>query len=239
MSSEATDIKKIVLITGTSRGIGKHLAKHYLTAEYKVIGCSRSDSSIKHNNYKHFNIDIADEKQILEMFTSIRKEYGRLDVLINNAAINPALSPALLIPLKTIAHSFQVNVFSVMLLCREAVKLMSRNKFGRIINMGSMAAKLKVKGESIYATTKSSINTYSEVLAKEVNANNITVNVVAPSAIETELSAQINQQALKEVLERNAIPRYGVMADVTNVTDWLIKPESNAITGQIIYLGGV
>ncbi len=239
MSNEIAEVKKVVLVTGTSRGIGEHIAKHYLSAGYKVIGCSRSQASIESNDYRHFSIDIADEKQIMEMFTSIRKEYGRLDILINNAAINPTLSPALLIPLKTITHSFQVNVFSVILFCREAVKLMARNKFGRIINMGSMAAKLKVKGESIYATTKAAINTYTEILAKEVYASNITVNVVAPSAIETELSAQIDQQALKDVLSRNAIPQYGVMTDVTNTTDWLIRAESSAITGQIIYLGGV
>jgi 3-oxoacyl-[acyl-carrier protein] reductase len=239
MSNDSTDLMKVVLITGTSRGIGNHLAKHYLSSGLKVIGCSRSESSIEHDHYRHFCIDVADEKQILEMFTAIRKEYGRLDVLINNAAINPTLSPALLIPLKTIIHNFHVNVFSVMLFCREAVKLMARNKFGRVINMGSMASKLKVKGESIYSTTKSAVNTYSEILAKEVNHNNITVNVVAPSAIETDLSAQIDEQALKDVLARNAIPHYGVMADITNVTDWLIRPESNAVTGQIIYLGGV
>jgi 3-oxoacyl-[acyl-carrier protein] reductase len=102
-----------------------------------------------------------------------------------------------------------------------------------------MASKHEVPGESLYTSSKSAINAYTRVLAKEVAKMGITVNVVAPSAIETELSNQINREALNEVLSRNAINELGNFSDVSNIIDTLIKPESSAITGQIIYLGGV
>ena len=234
-----TNNVETILITGTSRGIGHYLTAYYLNLGYQVIGCSRSKSTIENKQYKHFEIDLANEFEILEMFKSIRKEYKSISVLINNAAINPAIIMAPLLPYETISNTYKVNVFATMLCTREAIKLMLKNKFGRIINLGSMASKHEVPGESLYTSTKSAINAYSRVVAKEVAKMGITVNVIAPSAIETELSKKINRDALNELLSRNAINELGDFTDVSNIIDSLIKPESKAITGQLIYLGGV
>lgn len=231
--------KPVMLITGTSRGIGYFLADYYLQKGFVVIGCSRGAGAITNEAYHHFSTDISQEAGILSIFAFIRKEFKRLDVLINNAAINPAILSAALLPYETIQKTFAVNVFAPMLFCREAVKVMSRNKFGRIINLGSMASKHEVPGEALYTSTKASLNAYTRVLAKEVYRQGITVNVVAPSAIPTELSEKINQHALQEVLSRNAIPEYGTFEDVVNVTDLLIGEASKSITGQLIFLGGV
>jgi 3-oxoacyl-[acyl-carrier protein] reductase len=230
--------QKIILITGTSKGIGYYLASYYIKKGFKVIGCSKSPSNYSHQNYHHFNLDISDEKNILEIFTFIRREYKRLDFLINNAAINPAILSAALLPYNTIEKTFKTNILAPMVFCREAVKLMVREKFGRIINIGSMATKHEVSGESLYTTTKAALNAYTRVLAKEVATSGITVNVVAPSAIKTELSSKINQMALQDLLSRNAIHEFGDMPDISNLIDLILKPESASITGQIIYLGG-
>lgn len=232
------DTKKVLLVTGSSRGIGKYIAEHYCKLDYTVIGCSRNCGTINHPNYYHKCLDISLEMEIIELFKCIRQDFKRLDVLINNAAINPAILSGALLPYATIEKIFKVNVFAPMLFCREAIKLMLRNKSGRIINIGSMAAKHEVAGEALYTSTKSALNSYSRVLAKEVSKMGITVNVVAPAAIKTELSAKINQAALAEVLSRNAISQYGELGDVTNTLDFLIQTDSTAITGQIIYLGG-
>jgi 3-oxoacyl-[acyl-carrier protein] reductase len=234
-----TNVTQTFLITGTSRGIGNYLASYYLKLGHQIIGCSRSAGTIVHKNYRHFEIDLGNETDLLEMFKAIRKDYRSISVLINNAAINPAIIMAPLLPYETIATTFKVNVFATMLCTREGIKMMLKNKFGRIINLGSMASKHEVPGESLYTSTKSAINAYTRVVAKEVAKMGITVNVVAPSAIETELSNKINREALNEVLSRNAINVLGDFSDVSNIIDTLIKPESKAITGQIIYLGGV
>lgn len=238
MTKNSTD-QKVLLVTGSSRGIGKHIAEYYCEKNFLVLGCSTGQPTFEHINYRHFIVDLISENDILNLIVEIRKSYKKLDILINNAAINPAIMSCALVPYSTMEKIFKINVFAPMLLCREAVKLMMRNKTGRIINMGSMAAKLEVPGEGLYTSTKVSLNAYSRVLAKEVYKLGITVNVLAPSAILTDLSAKINQNALNEVLSKNAVPHYGAMQDVTNTLDYLIKDESNAITGQIIYLGGV
>lgn len=239
MNNNIIQVKQIMLITGSSRGIGNYLANYYLNRGFLVVGCSRNDCDINHENYNHIIADLSNEEEILNVFKIIRKEYKRLDILINNAAINPAILNVAFLPYKTIQHIYAVNVFAPIMFCREGVKLMIRNKFGRIINLGTMATRHEVSGEALYTSTKASINAFTRVLSKEVASSGITVNVVAPSVIDTELSKAINEIALKEVLNRNAIKEYGNLVDVSNTIDYLIKEESSSVTGQIIYLGGV
>lgn len=239
MNNDAVQVKPIILITGSSRGIGNYLANYYLDKGFLVVGCSRTDCDIIHENYNHIIADLSNEAEILNVFKVIRKDHKRLDILINNAAINPAILNVAFLPYKTIQNIYAVNVFAPIMFCREAVKLMIRNKFGRIINIGSMATRHEVPGEALYTSTKASINAFTRVLSKEVAHSGITANVVAPSVIDTELSKAINEIALKEVLNRNAIKGYGELVDVSNTIDYLIKEESNSVTGQIIYLGGV
>ena len=187
----------------------------------------------------HIIADISSEEEIIRVFRIIRSDYKRLDFLINNAAINPAILNVAFLPYETIQKIFKTNVFAPIVFCREAVKIMSRYKFGRIVNMGSMATRHEVAGEALYTATKASINAFTKVLSKEVNNLGITVNVLAPSVIETDLSKAINQEALREILNRNAIKKYGELIDISNSIDYLISKESQSVTGQVIYLGGV
>lgn len=229
---------KVVLITGTSRGIGRYLAEYYLALNHDVIGCSRGECEINNQRYTHFKADIADKNEVLKIFKLVRKEFGRLDVLINNAAINPMIALASLMPYNVVEKTYKVNLFATILFCQEAVKIMSRKKKGRIINMGSIAEKHDAIGESLYASTKAAVNTFTKILAKEVNTLGITVNVVVPAVIKTELSGKVSDEAIQQIFARNAIKEYGKMEDVSNLIDFLIKDESSSLTGQIFYLGG-
>jgi 3-oxoacyl-[acyl-carrier protein] reductase len=238
MNNNSSD-KPVMLITGTSRGIGKYLTDYYLSKGFRVIGCSRSPCATINKNYQHIIADLSNEEEIINIFRIIRNEYKKLDYLINNAAINPAILNVAFLPYQTIQNIFRINVFALIMFCREAIKIMGRNKFGRIVNMGSMATRHEVAGEALYTATKASVNAFTKVLSKEVSDLGITVNVLAPSAIETDLSKAINQDALRDILNRNAIKRYGNLIDVSNSIDYLIKKESQCVTGQVIYLGGV
>lgn len=230
--------KPVMVITGTRKGIGKYLAKYYVEKGFVVIGCSRGDIDFELDNYQHFSLDVCDELSVKKMFTKIRKKYGRLDVLINNAGVNYALSPVLLVPYESALKTIKINLLGTFLMSREAVKIMMKKSFGRIINLGSMAVKHEVKGEAIYTASKAAIVSLTRVMAKEVYSYGITCNVISPSAIDTDLMKNVNKAALDEVLSRNAIPNVGKLEDVSYTIDWLIKSKSNRITGQSIYLGG-
>lgn len=228
----------IVLITGTSRGIGNHLARYFVERGCFVVGCSRSEyTELDHERYSHHVIDVSSEADVVRLFRSIRSSHGRLDAAINNAALNPTLSLVALTAATAATQALNVNVLGPFLVCREAVKLMMRRKFGRIINLGSMATRHEVQGEALYTASKAAVNALTRVLAKEVAAHGITCNVVAPAAVETNLASAVDPAKLKDVLARNAICELGSPADVSTIIEWLIRPESSAVTGQIIYLG--
>jgi len=231
-------MSEIICITGASRGIGRYLALYYLERDMKVVGCSRGASDLQHPNYHHEVLDISNEDSVAALFRTIRKTYGRLDVLINNAGINPAIAPLVLTSADVFQSTLQVNLIGTFLMTRSAIKLMMKNRFGRIINFGSMATQHEVVGEACYTATKAAVVAMSRVVAKEIYPQGITCNVVSPAAISTDLTAQIDQTALQKVLDRNAIPEYGEMQDVSNTVDWLIQKESAHITGQEIFLGG-
>lgn len=231
--------KPVMIITGTSKGIGRFLAEYYTGKGYQVIGCSRSDIEYSLDNYEHYCLDITDEESVKKMFNSIRKQHGRLDVLLNNAGVNYALAPVLLLKYESALKTMEINLLGTFLMSRESAKLMMKKSYGRIINFGSMAGKLEVKGEAIYTASKSAIVSMTRVMAKEFYSYGITCNVISPSAIETDLMKNINRDALNDVLSRNAIPDLGKPEDIMNTVDWLLEPKSKAITGQVIYLGGV
>jgi 3-oxoacyl-[acyl-carrier protein] reductase len=227
-----------MLITGTRKGIGKYLAQYYIMKGYNVIGCSRNENNFESEHYEHFCLDVSDEVKVKKMFTKIRVEHGKLDVLINNAG-TASMNHFLLTPTSTYHKIFKTNLVGSLLFSREAAKLMQKNRFGRIINFASVATPLKLEGEAVYAASKAAIVNFTEVLARELADMGITVNAVGPTPVKTDLIRNISKEKLTSLLNRQAIPRFGEFEDISNVIDFYIKPESNFVTGQVVYLGGV
>jgi 3-oxoacyl-[acyl-carrier protein] reductase len=203
-----------------------------------VIGCSRAACEFAHPNYRHFNLDICDDNAVEKMFAQIRADELGLDILINNAGIG-SMNHALLTPTSTAARIMSTNVVATFQMCREAAKIMSRNKFGRIVNFATVATPLRLEGEAIYAASKAAVLSLTQILGREFAPFGITVNAVGPTPIRTDLIAAVPQQKLEALLERQAFPRFGEFSDVSNVIDFFIRPESAFITGQTIFLGGV
>ena len=232
------EIKSVILITGTRKGIGHQLARFYLGKGNIVIGCSRLESDLVHENYLHYCLDVSNEKQVNELFMAIRKQFGRLDVLINNAGV-ASMNHSLLTPLVTVNKLFNTNFLGTFLFSRQAVKLMKKNNFGRIINFSTVAVPLNLEGEAIYASSKSAIEQFTKVFSKEIASMGITVNTIGPTPIETDLIKAVPENKIEELLSQQAIKRLGDFDDIINVVDFYMSSKSNFITGQTIYLGGV
>ena len=230
--------KQIILITGTSKGIGLHLVKHYTSAGNIVIGCSRSKIEKNITNYQHHVIDITNEEKAKLLFRDIRKQYGKLDIIINNAGI-ASMNHSMLTTMETVRKILDTNVAGMFLFSREASKLMQKHQFGRIINFATVATPLKLEGEAIYAASKAAVISLTQILSKELAEYKITVNALGPTPVKTDLIKSVPPKKIEALLQRQAIKRYGEFADITNVIDFFIKPESNFITGQVIFLGGV
>jgi 3-oxoacyl-[acyl-carrier protein] reductase len=229
---------QVTLITGTRKGIGKFLAEHYVRKGHEVIGCSRATPEWALEHYRHFETDVADEKAVRAMFSAVRKDYGRLDHLINNAGI-ASMNHSLLTPVATVQSILSTNVVGTFLFCREAAKLMQPRRWGRIINFTTVATPLKLEGEAIYAASKAAVRSLTEVLAREFAPFGVTVNSVGPTPIETDLIRSVPKERMDRLIARQAFPRMGTFEDVANVTDFYLRPESGFITGQNLYLGGI
>ena len=230
--------KQIMLITGTRKGIGRFLAEYYSSRNIHVIGCSRNTAEYKNKNYEHVCLDVSAEDTVKKMFAEIRKKYGRLDVLVNNAGI-ASMNHSLLTPLTTVHNILNTNLVGTFLFCREAAKIMKKNSFGRIVNFTTVATPLKLEGEAIYAASKAAILSLTEILAREFAGYGITVNSIGPTPIETDLIRSVPKEKIDSLIAQQAIPRLGNYEDIANVINFFIKKESDFITGQNLYLGGV
>lgn len=228
----------VTLITGTRKGIGKFLVEYYVGQGHRVIGCSRSDIDWSLEGYEHFVCDVADEAAVRKMLSQTRKQYGKLDNLINNAGI-ASMNHTMLTPVSSVHDVLNTNVVGTFLFCREAARLMQKNHYGRIVNFSTVATPLKLEGEAIYAASKAAIVSLTEVMAREYAEFGITVNAVGPTPIKTDLIRSVPQDKMDRLIARQAIQRYGTFEDVANVIDFFLRKESDFITGQNIFLGGV
>jgi 3-oxoacyl-[acyl-carrier protein] reductase len=229
---------KTIVITGTRKGIGKEMAKHYLAEGWQVVGCSRGEGSIEHAHYQHFALDVSDEDAVIAMARTIKASHGQVDALLNNAGI-ASMNHALLTPASTVNRILQTNVVGTFLFCREMAKLMRRTRNSRIINFTTVAHPLNLEGEAIYAASKAAVESLTRILARELAELNITVNAIGPTPIATDLIRGVPRAKMDALLARQAVRRMGEVRDVINAVDFYLREESDFITGQVLYLGGI
>lgn len=230
--------RRVMIITGTRKGIGRYLAETYAARGYIVEGCSRGDASFESENYTHHNLDVADEKAVKAMITNVAKRHKRIDVVLNNAAI-ATMNHVLLTPAASANRMFEVNVTGTLLVCRDAAKVMMRRRYGRIVNFTTIVAPIALAGEAVYAASKSAVVTLTRILAFELGQYGITCNSFGATPIMTDMIRGVPQDKIDAVVSNLAIKRLGTTEDCANVCDFFISPASDNVTGQVIYLGGI
>lgn len=227
----------VALVTGSRKGIGRHLAGYLAGRGFRVVGCSREPADWSLPSYEHVLADVTDESQVVRLLALVRQRYGELSVLVNNAGV-ASMNSVLLTPGATVERIVRTNFVGTVLVARESAKLMMKARWGRIVNFTTVAVPMQLEGEAIYAASKGAVETFTRILARELGPAGITVNAVGPPPIDTDLTRGVPKPKLDAVVARLATRRAGTFEDVANVVDFLIRNESGAVTGQTIYLGG-
>jgi 3-oxoacyl-[acyl-carrier protein] reductase len=239
---------KVALITGSTRGIGWATAQAFAAEGCTVILNGRSSQEAVDQRVleirKNFGVpcqgycsDVSDATSVKACYSSIFKEFKRLDVLVNNAGI---MQDSLLgmIPEALIRKSLEVNVLGPLLHLQEAARLMGRNRSGSIINVSSIIGDKGKEGQVVYSATKAAILGMTRSAAKELAPKGIRVNAVTPGLIQTELLKDLPEQKLTEAIAGIRMGRAGQPSDVAGVILFLASDAAAYVTGQVLGVDG-
>ena len=233
--------KKIVFITGISRGIGLEIAKSFQKDGYFVVGTSRSNfdlnEALSSDQCLHIPLDVTNRDQVSACLDNLKDKDKVPNVLINNAGIT---KDQLFLRMKNEDWDDVIssNLTSVFNISKLFVKSMVKNRSGRIINISSVAGLMGNPGQVNYSASKAGLGGFTRALAKEVAARNITVNCIAPGFIETDMTKHFQDDELENIL--NQIPAFK-MGNPENIADlalFLASDKANYITGQTISVDG-
>ena len=234
-------MSRIVLVTGASRGIGLEAAKHFSKDGYQVIGTSRSNFNlgelIGDDSAISVELDLMSKESIKNLFADLKSKDLLPAVLVNNAGIT---KDQLFLRMKDEEWDdvIETNLNGLFRVTKAFIKPMVKNKFGRVINISSVAGLMGNSGQVNYSSSKSAMVGFSRSLAKELGSRNITSNVIAPGFIETDMTTFLNDDEKIEVSKNIPMKRFGTVEDVAKCILFLASDEANYITGQTISVDG-
>ena len=237
---------KTAFVTGGSRGIGKSIALHLGKKFHVVVGYSVSNEKAKEVSDEILNnggssstvqINISESDSVDKAFSSIEKDHTSVDVLVNNAGIT---KDNILPRMKKDEwlEVIQTNLTGSFYTSQRAIKLMMKNKWGRIVFISSVVGISGNQGQANYAASKAGLIGLSKSISKEMGSRNITSNVVAPGYIETDMTSFLDDQNKENIIEQLSIKRIGKPEDISNIVSFLCSDESEYITGQVIPVDG-
>ena len=236
--------QRIALVTGASRGIGQAIAKRLANEGYVVIGTATSEKGAAAvNDYLQELggagrvLNVQDTEQINQLFDSIEKEFGNVQVLVNNAGIT---QDGLLMRMDDNAWErvLDVNLTSVFRTSKRAMKGMMKARQGRIINITSVVAAMGNAVQTNYTASKAGIEGFTRSLAREIGSRQITVNCVAPGFIDTDMTSELDEALIQSMLNTVPLARLGKPEDIAAAVNFLASEEAGYITGTVLDVNG-
>jgi len=241
------DLKdQIVLVTGGARGIGKAIAEnfakkgaHLVIADISLSSAEETAREIAATGVRTLalGLDVSKSGDVTATFEKIIKEFGRIDAVINNAGIT---KDGLILRMKEEDWDavININLKGVFLCSKEAVKLMVKQRYGRIVNIASVVAFIGNPGQANYSASKAGIVGLTRTIAAEYASRGVTVNAVAPGFIATAMTEALPDNIRQEMLKSIPVGKFGSVDDVANAVAFLASPDNGYVTGQVIHVNG-
>ncbi|MEH8138416.1 3-oxoacyl-ACP reductase FabG [Gallibacterium anatis] len=236
-------MQKIALVTGASRGIGKAIAEELVSKGFTVIGTATSEkgadaiSDYLGKNGKGLVLNVTSLESINALLDQVKQQFGEIDVLVNNAGIT---RDNLMMRMKEEDWDIilQTNLSSVFHLSKAVLRSMMKKRFGRIISIGSVVGSMGNPGQANYCAAKAGIIGFSKALAKEVASRGITVNVVAPGFIATDMTDALTEEQKAATLAQVPAGRLGEPKDIAKAVAFLASDDAAYITGETLHVNG-
>lgn len=237
---------QVGIITGGGRGIGEAIANglakngvNLVIADINPDAANETAARLASPGVKAIGVklDVSRSEEVIKVFGDIRKEFHRLDILINNAGIT---KDGFLLRMKEEDWDavLDINLKGVFLCSREAIKDMFKQRYGRIVNIASVAAFMGNPGQANYSASKAGIVGLTKTIAREYASRGITVNAVAPGFIQTAMTDVLPESVKEEMSKLIPLGRFGAVEDIANAVIFLASPDSGYITGQVIHVNG-
>lgn len=237
---------KIALVTGASRGIGQGIALALGHAGATVIGTATTQEGADRITQKFkdeniagmgFILDVMSPESIEALMAAIKSHYGAVNILVNNAAIT---EDNLLLRMKDDEwfNVINTNLSSIYRLTKVCIRDMLKARFGRIINIGSIVGTTGNPGQANYAAAKAGVIGFSKSIALEVGSRDITINVVSPGFIATDMTDALTEDQREAIFEKIPMQRMGSIQDIAGAVLFLASPAASYITGQTLHVNG-
>jgi len=231
---------KTALVTGASRGIGNAIALELKQKGYSVIGTATSQAgvdSLLEKDIEGYILDLNSNDSIDQFWLLLEENNKSISVLVNNAGITRD-NIVLRMSDEEWSDIMNVHLYGTFQLCKRSLKMMLKNKWGRIINISSASASIGNRGQSNYAAAKAGVEAFTKSLAKEVGKRDITINSVAPGFISTDMTEQNEGVNSDYLVKEIPLGRFGEPNEVASLVGFLCSEDASYITGQTVHING-
>jgi len=224
----------MIIVTGASRGLGRSVAERLISSGREVLSLSRTSEGAPGDSV---TCDVSDYEAVKAVAQSLRKEKREIEGLVNAAGI-ASMNLAVTTPPSMTQKLIQTNLAGTIHCCQLFAPLMIRKKAGSIINFSTIAVTLGLKGESIYAASKAGVEGFSRAFAREMADFDIRVNCIAPGPIKTDLLKGVSDEQIDAIVVQQILPKLFLPDDVADLCEFLLGPQSQSLSGQVLKVGG-
>lgn len=238
--------RRIALVTGASRGIGRAIALRLARDGRRVVLASRTEDSLRSvqaeieqagGSAAVCAVDVGDLRALNGAVEGVIEREGRLDIVVNNAGVTRD-GLAMRMSDEDFADVLRIDLSSAFVVCRAAARAMMKRRFGRMVNIGSTSGVVGNAGQANYAAAKAGLIGLTKSLARELGSKGVTANVVAPGFVETDMTANLGAEVRTRVQEAMAVKRLGAPEDIAAAVSYVASDEAGYLTGQVICVDG-